>query len=135
MGLSNYQLVLLDNLIYLDTIVSGEGKTIEFIVNKLLYAPGSNEAGSGTIITDCLNAHNGKTNSMMDIDEWKNVLLAIEADRDLCNLQIHSVEDAGENGFRAATFISHKTQENVIIFRGTSTANEWVDNGQGGYSV
>lgn len=33
---------------------------------------------------------------------------------------------------KAATFVSN--DENIIIFRGTSTANEWIDNGNGGYT-
>ena len=137
MGLSNYQLVLLDNLIYLDTItVYGEDKnvsTIREVIDDLLYAEGSNIAGTGTIAQDCKNAHSGDPNCIMKLEDWVKVLQAIEADPVLCNLQIHNVEDTGKTGFRAATFISEKAQENVIIFRGTSTANEWIDNGEGGY--
>ncbi|MCM1235650.1 MAG: hypothetical protein NC489_36600 [Ruminococcus flavefaciens] len=40
MGLSNYQLVLLDNLIYLDTVVTNGGNTIREVVNTLLYKDG-----------------------------------------------------------------------------------------------
>ena len=135
MGLSNYQLVLLDNLIYLDTIVEADDRkyTVGEIIKKLLYAEGSNIAGTGTIEEDCLNAHSGKANCMMTKEDWVKVLQAIEADPVLCNLQIHNVEDTGKTGFRAATFISEEMQENVIIFRGTSTAEEWIDNGEGGY--
>lgn len=50
-------------------------------------------------------------------------------------MKIYNVEDTGKTGFRAATFISEETGENAVIFRGTSTANEWVDNGEGGYSL
>ena len=42
MGLSNYQLVLLDNLIYLDTIIAKKGITVAEVVDTLLYAEGSN---------------------------------------------------------------------------------------------
>ena len=137
MGLSNYQLVLLDNLIYLDTItVYGEDKnvsTIREVIDDLLYAEGSSEPGTGTIEQDCKNAHSGGANCIMELEDWVKVLQAIEADPVLCNLQIHNVEDTGKTGFRAATFISEKEQENIIIFRGTSTANEWIDNGEGGY--
>lgn len=135
MGLSNYQLVLLDNLIYLDTIVASGMDTVREIVNTLLYENGdpNNTESYGTIEKDCINAHSGGENCMMSRDEWVTVLKAIEADPILCNMKIHSVEDTGKQGFRAATFISEEEEENVVIFRGTSTANEWIDNGQGGY--
>ena len=139
MGLSNYQLVLLDNLIYLDTITTyGEGESIDTVgalINTLLYKDGdpNNTSEYGTIAQDCKNAHSGDVNCMMELEDWVKVLQAIEADPVLCNLQIHNVEDTGKTGFRAATFISEEMQENVIIFRGTSTANEWIDNGEGGY--
>ena len=135
MGLSNYQLVLLDNLIYLDEVIRAIPKqdTIGRVVHNLLYAEDSNTPGTGTIFEDCKNAHSGDVNCMMELEDWVKVLQAIEADPVLCNLQIHNVEDTGKTGFRAATFISEEMQENVIIFRGTSTANEWIDNGEGGY--
>ena len=139
MGLSNYQLVLLDNLIYLDTIVMYMNQTGKYkagdLIKRLLYKDEdtSNEPGTGTIAQDCKNAHSGNANCMMTKEDWVKVLQAIEADPVLCNLQIHNVEDTGKTGFRAATFISEEMQENVIIFRGTSTANEWIDNGEGGY--
>ena len=137
MGLSNYELVLLDNLIYLDEITMATEKSdnVGQIVHRLLYADGSTIPGTGTIQTDCIDKRDGKDKCMMDIEEWKQVLLAIEADPTLCSLKIHDVVDAGDNGFRAATFISDATAENVIIFRGTSSPNEWIDNGQGGYSL
>ena len=137
MALSNFQLVLLDNLIYLDTIIEEGMITIGQVVCKLLYKNSNTSAapGTGTIEDDCKNAYSGKENCMMELNDWIKVLQAIEADETLCNMKIHSVTDAGENGFRAATFISEEEGENVIIFRGTSTANEWIDNGEGGYSL
>lgn len=135
MGLSNYQLVLLDNLIYLDTVVNSKARNIKTIVYELLYENGnpSNGIGTGTIEEDCMNVHSGGANCMMTKEDWEKVLLAIAADPVLCNMKIYNVEDTGKTGFRAATFISEETGENAVIFRGTSTANEWVDNGEGGY--
>ena len=92
MGLSNYQLVLLDNLIYLDTIVDARDNkyTVGEIVDKLLYAPGSNESGTGTITTDCHGCYqpdNPKAqNCMMTEKDWIEVLMAIKADETLCSL-------------------------------------------------
>ena len=77
MGLSNYQLVLLDNLIYLDTVVlykSKKGYKIKDLINELLYAEGSNIAGTGTIEQDCKNAHSGGANCIMELEDWVKVL-------------------------------------------------------------
>ncbi|MBO5087396.1 MAG: hypothetical protein J6C01_01865 [Lachnospiraceae bacterium] len=83
MGLSNYQLVLLDNLIYLDTIVERKGIMVRDVINKLLYADGnpSNGIGTGTIEEDCMNVHSGGANCMMTKEDWEKVLLAIAADQ------------------------------------------------------
>ena len=140
MGLSNYQLVLLDNLIYLDTIVQfadGEDNvTIEKVVDTLLYAPGSTTVGTGTIKSDCNDPYKVKgDNCLMNLEEWKDVLLAIKNDEALCSLTIHSVENDREDGFRAMALTGENIDENIIIFKGTTSANEWIDNGIGGYSL
>ena len=139
MGLSNYQLILLDNLIYLDGVTRAitQQDTIGSVVHNLLYAEGSNEAGTGTIIQDCQNTYQGEDsqNCMMNQDEWVQVLKAIEADEELCSLKIHSVENDRENGFRAMALTGENIDENVIIFKGTTSAYEWIDNAIGGYSV
>jgi len=81
MGLSNYQLVLLDNLIYLDEVTRGyEDDTIGKVVDRLLYAGGNpdNGIGTGTILTDCHGAYQPDNpeaqNCMMSLDEWLQVL-------------------------------------------------------------
>ncbi len=85
MGLSNYQLVLLDNLIYLDTVVQNEKFSIGYIVKNLLYKDGDKSAGigTGTILQDCLNPYKlgdpEAANCMMSKEEWIEVLKAIEA--------------------------------------------------------
>ena len=79
MGLSNYQLVLLDNLIYLDTVVKGECVTVRDIVLNLLYKDGNeaNGIGTGTITTDCHGCYqpdNPKAqNCMMTETDWTEV--------------------------------------------------------------
>lgn len=113
MGLSNYQLVLLDNLIYLDQVTKATVKdeTIGDVVSKLLYKDGdssNNKIGTGTITEDCHGHYNpgdsNAQNCMMSQDEWIEVLKAIQADEILCSLTIHKVEDHREDatdGFRA----------------------------------
>ena len=117
----------------METIIEGKVLKVENIIDKLLYENPSDQPGTGTIKQDAYSCYNGSSNCLMTEKEWVDVLLAIEADPQLCALKIHNVEDGGTEGFRAATFISDDTQENVIIFRGTFTAQEWVDDGQGGY--
>ena len=145
MGLSNYQLVLLDNLIYLDEVTRGyEDDTIGKVVDRLLYAGGNpdNGIGTGTILTDCHGAYQPDNpeaqNCMMSLDEWLQVLKAIEADETLCSLTIHKVEDHREgatDGFRAMALTGDNVDENIIIFKGTSSAEEWMEDGEGGYSI
>ena len=145
MGLSNYQLVLLDNLIYLDEVTRGyEDDTIGRVVDRLLYADGNeaNGIGTGTITTDCHGCYqpdNPKAqNCMMTETDWTEVLMAIKADETLCSLTIHKVEDHREgelDGFRAMALTGDSVDENIIIFKGTSSAEEWIEDGHGGYSI
>ncbi|MCI8509984.1 MAG: hypothetical protein HFJ06_15740 [Lachnospiraceae bacterium] len=114
MGLSNYQLVLLDNLIYLNEVTRvRQGRTtIGEVVKNLLYKDGDESAGigSGTIIQDCLNHYKPgdpeAVNCMMTKEEWIEVLKAIEADPVLCSLTVHKVENHTEglgDGFYKVT--------------------------------
>lgn len=109
MALSSEQLILLDNLIYLDYVVtkSNTDNTVGDVVNRLLDTPELFEAS----ITDeqffyCKDMVNG-----MNADQWKNVLNTIASDETLMNMKITNVQDdndytGGEDetatGFRAA---------------------------------
>lgn len=141
MGLSNYQLVLLDNLIYLNEVMNVQENrtTIGDVVHNLLYDPDSGEIGEGAIKNDCRNPYNGKGNCLMSKEEWIAVLLAIEADPVLCALTIYKTSDPNNNdnmdGFRAMVLTGGHVDENIIIFRGTMSAQEWMDDAAGGYSV
>ncbi len=145
MGLSNYQLILLDNLIYLDTTVKYVDITLGEVVKTLLYKdgiPDDKNIGNGTITTDWKNHYQPDDpeakNCMMDKDEWIEVLKAIEADETLCSLTIHKVEDHREgntDGFRAMALTGDSVDENIIIFKGTSSAEEWMEDAEGGYSI
>ncbi len=146
MGLSNYQLVLLDNLIYLDEVtkVTINQDKIGDVICRLLYKDGNpaNAIGTGTIITDVHGSYNPDDptaqNCMMLMHEWLQVLKAIEADETLCSLTIHKVEDHREgatDGFRAMALTGDNVDENIIIFKGTSSAEEWMEDGEGGYSI
>lgn len=68
----------------------------------------------------------------MSKQEWLGILNAIASDGILYGLKIHDVEENENSKFRA--MVLEGLDENVIIFRGTSSDPEWIDNGQGGYS-
>ena len=74
MGLSNYQLVLLDNLIYLDTIIEGKELKVENIIDKLLNENPSDQSGTVTIKQDAYSCYNGFSNCLMTEKEWVDVL-------------------------------------------------------------
>lgn len=140
MGLSNYELVLLDNLIYLDEVERAipQQDTIQEVINRLLYKDGNstNGAGTGTIETDWKNHYltTESANCMMNKEDWIQVLEAIKNDPILPTLTIHKVENDDVNGFRAIALTGDAIEENVIVFKGTTSAYEWIDNGIGGYS-
>lgn len=81
MGLSNYQLVLLDNLIYLDSILK-EKKDVGGIIDILLNE--KDESGQTFLERDCIDKLDGKEKCMMSYDEWLEVIQAIKADPVLC---------------------------------------------------
>lgn len=149
MSLSNYQLVLLDNLIY--------WKSFKIKFDKAKEELEKNETNRGVMIRDVIyeliedvkkvekeqktkEPENPKIllTCEMSKQEWLGILNAIASDDILRNLEIHDVQDnnsdenKSDNGFRAMTLVG--TDENIIIFRGTTCGQEWIDNGQGGYS-
>ena len=147
MQLNNFQLVLLDNLIYVLKAEEGDykNKSLEGIILDLLYKDGiktdkinskdeeERKKHLGKIGEFYNNDNTGKPQCGMELEEWIHVLQAIEKDENLCSLKIHDVTSEESSGFRAATFTSDT--ENIIIFKGTTEVEEWLDNGVGGYSV
>ena len=122
MALTNTQLILLDNLIYLDYVVTKENEdtTVGDIVNRLLDTPEI----FNTTITDeqfwyCKDMVNG-----MNPEQWKSVLEAIKSDDYLMNLKITNVVDDNDytgnydatyTGFRAACFTDDETNTTAVI--------------------
>lgn len=140
MALSNYQLVLLDNLIYLgifEELVGekeGDLATVGRVVDRLLNGE-IKKYWKDELKKDQSDENPGQC--LMKEDEWRAVLQSIADDGMLCSLIISNVVDADtdpkkENtNFRAACFSSE--DETVIVFRGTHGAYAWDDNGTGGY--
>lgn len=133
MALTNEQLILLDNLIYLDDSTKNENVSVEYIVNNLL---GKTEKEFEAAITDkqfyyCDDMVNG-----MNVEQWKVVLNAIAADETLMNMQITNAKDDNDDtggkdksatGFRAACFTNG--EDTAVIYRGTVGSYQWADNG------
>ena len=141
MALSNYQLVLLDNLIYLGIFEELKGiTTVEKVVRDLLDGKQIDQYWKDELNKDQSDKNN-PGQCMMKEDEWIEVLRAIENDPVLCSLVISDVVDADSDpdrentNFRAACFTlmdgEQNPEETVIVFRGTHGAYTWNDNGEG----
>ncbi|GGG07835.1 Mbeg1-like protein [Paenibacillus aceti] len=140
--LSESQLILLDNLIYLNDVANKDGQTVSMIVDNLLYSNGLKKSES---IKDGAVEYPG----MMSKQEWISILKAIEKDPQLMNMTIkhgqvgHVYDQKGnivvnqqgkplEVGARMATFVDSNNNA-TVVFRGTAGDFEWHDNGTGGY--
>ena len=145
MTLSNYQLVLLDNLIYLgifeELVKQTEEDTVSVreVIYRLLDGNQIHKYWKDELNKDQSDKNN-PGQCMMKEDEWKEVLRAIEADEVLCSLVISDVVDSDSDpdrentNFRAACFTlknGEEIEETVIVFRGTHGAYTWNDNGEG----
>lgn len=138
--LSESQLILLDNLIYLKGVANSRDKTVGEIVDDLL---------NNNKLSLSKDPRTGKYPGSMSRDEWIGILKNIERDPQLKGLTVlHGdpgfvYDENGkivqhkqtplEVGARMATFVDLETDEAVVVFRGTSGDAEWHDNGTGGY--
>jgi hypothetical protein len=113
MALSDKQLLLLDNLIYLDGIKNN--KSVKQIVDSAL---------------DNLDTLTASKPANMGKEEWNDLLLTIRADKTLSNYKVQNYT-TDSTGFRAACF--NQGEDVNVIFRGTGGSYEWKDNGEGGY--
>ena len=86
MALTEKQLILLDNLIYLnDSVINGESDVKE-IVNDLLDKEKNEFEEFQKAITDNQFYYCGNMVNGMNAEEWKNVLTAIKNDDYLMNI-------------------------------------------------
>lgn len=133
--LSESQLILLDNLIYLKNIANRSNKTVGEAVEDVLDRIKKDK------YTDLP--------ASMSKGEWVTILNNIQKDPQLTSLTIkngnpgYSYDSNGqpimdqsgqtlEAGMRVATFVD-TSGEATVVFRGTGGDYEWYDNGQGGY--
>lgn len=144
--LTDNQLVLLDNLIYLKDVANRNGTKVSFIVRDLLYRDGLKKSAT---------EKDGEIHypGQMSKEEWISILKAIEKDPQLMNLKVQHGRvgevydkngkpvldgngDPLEVGDRMAAFVDSTVKdpkEAIVVFRGTSGDIEWHDNGMGGY--
>lgn len=117
MALSQEQLIMLDTLIYSDRV--------------------SNGSSIGTIVTQMradIRANRTIGGASMSNQEWSELLDVIEKQPSLMNYTVQNLETRS-SGMRVACFVDDvQTPTDVnVVFRGTSSDNEWKDNGSGGY--
>lgn len=121
MSLTNEQLILLDNLIYLnETTNSSQERKVRTIISHLLQMDDEQfeEAVTDEQFYYCKDMVNG-----MNAEQWKTILNAIASDETLMNMKITNVVDDNDytggdddlaTGFRAACFTNGK--ETAVIF-------------------
>lgn len=119
MALSDAQLLLLNNLIYTDYVA--DGKQVKDIIDKM-------------------EENHFKIKSCeMTTDEWKEIAETIKADEKLMEYTVTNYRSGSgdDNGMRVACFVDDEKnpQDINVVFRGTGNANEWRDNGEGGYVI
>lgn len=141
MALTNEQLILLDNMIYLDNtvIVNSESRNVNDVVIGLLNM--TDKQFKETVTDKQFYYCNDMVNGMSP-EQWRTVLNAIAADETLMSMQITNVKDDNDytggkdksaTGFRAACFTNG--EDTAVIYRGTVGSYQWDDNGVGGTST
>lgn len=115
------ELILLDNLIYLD-LNAKEGETLFNIVTDIInygdFDYLMNEVG----------------NCIMDMphNQWINLLEQIILKPNLKKLRIKNIDTYYNNGMKYACFVDDENNS-TVVFRGTTTSDEWEDNGHSAY--
>jgi len=125
MTLSPEQLLLLNNLMYMETQPFGtvhdyEGQSIGDWLDNIPMDRINPDKDYGSFITG---------------EDWRNIINAVQNDpvlRDMVIVDTH-VDTSSDGGRgRSAIFVSQQTGDAVVTFKGTETAEEWGDNFNGG---
>ena len=119
-NLTYEELILLDNLIYLEWDAKEDEKLIDIVNDLLNYEQFDN-------LMDAV----GNCVVRISTEEWINILKQIKNKSNLKNLRIRNVESY-KSGMKSACFVDDEYNA-TVVFRGTATPNEWKDNGQGAY--
>ena len=114
------ELILLDNLIYLEWDVKEDEMLIDLVYDLL---------NNGEF--DKLMNGVGNCIIKMPESEWIDILNQILNKPNLRNLRIENVESY-KSGMKFACFVDNENNA-TVVFRGTTNKIEWEDNGQGAY--
>lgn len=115
--LTNTELALLNNLLYINGITDYKDKTLKTVISKL--------RDNGLDKLD-----NPKDDFDLTAEEWDKILTAIEKNPKLADLEI-KYPQVDDKGGKAATFVDSNNNA-TVVFRGTA-GPEWADNVLGGY--
>lgn len=118
--LSNDELILLDNLMYLEW-EANEDEKFSNIIDRLL-----DERELKNLLDNMSNCI-----VKMPIYQWMNILKQSRNKPNLSELRVKNVENH-KSGMRVACFIDDDGNV-TVAFRGTTTQKEWDDNSQGAY--
>ena len=114
------ELILLDNLIYLQWDAEKDEELIN-IIDNILYNEELDELMDN--MENCI--------IKLPKSEWINILGQIKNKPNLKELRIENVYNY-KNGMRVACFLDGENNA-TVVFRGTATIEEWDDNGKGAY--
>lgn len=125
MALSTEQLLLLNNLMYMDSgplqnVFQFEGQTVGEWLQNIDMTQLDPSADYSTFT---------------DGQEWANIIEAVRQDSTLMDMRIastHVDNAAGGGDGQSAVFISESTGEAAVVFKGTQGSAEWSDNFIGG---
>lgn len=123
--LSTKQVLLLNNLMYMSNDAPLQA------INELenCWSVGDIIRQLNTNIDQISDGH--EYGSYMTGADWKNLINAIESDSTLMNVQLQKTYKDPEGGGISAVFVEPRSNEAIIVFRGTAAA-EWKDNFIGG---
>ena len=125
MSLSNEQILLLENLAYLEPGVDSSVRDISGYENRTV--------GDWLDNVSVDPAYRDYTNG----EEWNNILTAARKDPTIMNMKIvdtHIDNAPGGGGGKSVVFVSQEQGEAVVAFKGTA-AKEWKDDFIGGNRV
>lgn len=119
--LTQEQLALLNNLMYLEDITKDKNRTLGYYLEKYRdnnYAKINNLPEGAADTTH---------------EDWKKIIDAVANDEKLANMKITSTIDVDDKGSQAICISdSNYPSQATVVFRGTGSY-EWLDNGTGGY--
>jgi hypothetical protein len=116
--LTTFQTERLCIIVYLDILIKMKDKTLSYIMDYMLKEGFDNEPEPPILMTRA---------------EWENVANSVLEDSKLGSLSVVKFVNDEKTGHRAFYFSDNTENSDIayVIFRGTSSDYEWLDNGEG----